>query len=76
VVFQEESRLRDFAPRAALIPLFSRPWSLLPMALAQFQIAFEFCRDHLALPAPASLVSHSAFVLAMAKYRLDRKGLE
>ena len=52
VVFREESPLRDFVPRAALIPLFSPPWSLLPMELAQFQIAFQFCRDHLALSAP------------------------
>jgi hypothetical protein len=70
-----ESWLRDFVTAPELIPLFSRPWSLLPMELAQFQIAFEFCRDHLALPAPA-FVSHSAFVLLMVKYRLGRKGLE
>ena len=75
VVFPEESRLRDFGSRAALIPLFPRPWSLLPMELAQFQIAFEFCCDYLALSAPAFL-SYLAFVLAMVKYRLDRKGLE
>jgi hypothetical protein len=66
VVFPEESRLRDFVTRSALIPLFSRPWSLLQ---------FQSCRDHLALPAPA-FVSYSAFVLLMVKYRLGHKGSE
>jgi hypothetical protein len=75
VVFPEEAWLGDFVTRPALIPSFSRPWSLLPMELAQFQIAFQFCRDHLALPAPA-FVSYSVFVLLMVKYRLGRKGLE
>ena len=75
MVFPEESRLRDFVPRAALIPLFSPPWSLLRLEVAQFQIAFQFCRDYLALSAPPFL-SYSAVVLWMAKYRLDRKGLE
>jgi hypothetical protein len=45
------------------------------MELAQFQIAFQSCRDHLALPAPA-FVSHPAFVLSMVKYRFGHKGLE
>jgi hypothetical protein len=69
-----ESWLRDFETAPELILLFSRPWSLLPMELAQFQIAFQFCRDHLALPAPA-FVSYSALVLSTVKYRLGRKGL-
>ena len=69
------SWLRDFVTAPELIPLFFRPLSLLPMELAQFQIAFRFCRDHLALPVPA-FVSYSAFVLAMVKYPLGRKGLE
>jgi len=75
VVVPMESRLRDFVTDLALVPLFSRPRSFLPMERAQFQIAFPFCRDRLALPAPA-FVSHSAFVLSMVKYRLGRKGLE
>jgi len=75
VVVQEESWLRDFVTAPELIPLFSRLWSLLQLELAQFQIAFQFCRDHLALPAPA-FVSYSAFVLAMVTYPLGRKGLE
>ena len=75
VVVPKESWLRDFVTAPALIPLFSRPWSLLQLELAQFQIAFRFCRDHLALPAPV-FVSYSAFVLAMVKYPLGRKGLE
>ena len=75
VVFPEEAWLGDFVTRPALIPSFSRPWSLLQLELAQFQIAFQFCRDHLALPAPA-FVSHSVFVLLMVKYRLGRKGSE
>ena len=75
VVVPKESWLRDFVTAPALIPLFSRPRSLLQLELAQFQIAFRFCRDHLALPAPV-FVSYSAFVLAMVKYPLGRKGLE
>ena len=49
--------------------------TFLPMERAQFQIAFPFCRDRLALPAPA-FVSHSAFALSMVNYRLGRKRLE
>jgi hypothetical protein len=75
VVVPEESWLRDFVTAPELIPLFSRPWSLLQLELVQFQIAFRFCRDHLALPAPA-FVSYSAFVLLMVNYRLGRKGSE
>ena len=68
VVFPAESRLRDFVTRP-VIPLFSHPWSLLQLELAQFQ----FCRDYLA---SAAFVSHSAFVLLMVNYRLGRKGSE
>ena len=75
MVVPVESRLRDFVTAPALFSLFSRPWLLLPMELAQFQIAFEFCRDHLALSAPAFL-SYSAFVLLTVKHRHGRKGLE
>jgi len=70
-----ESRLRDFVTDLALIPLFSRPWSFLPMERARFQVAFPFCRDRLPLPAPA-FVSHSAFALSTVNYRLGRKRLE
>jgi hypothetical protein len=79
VVFPEESRLRDFVTRPALIPLFSHPCSLLPMELAQFQIAFRFrCARRRCgyLASAAAFVSHSAFVLLMVKYRLGRKGSE
>ena len=75
MVVPEESWLRDFVTAPALIPLFSRQWSLLPLELSQFQIAFQFCHDHLALPAPAFL-SYPAFVLLTVKHRLlGRKGL-
>jgi hypothetical protein len=73
LVVAVESWLRDFVTVPALISLFSRPWSLLPMELAQFQIAFQFCRDHLALAASAFL-SLSTFVLLTVKPRLGRKG--
>jgi hypothetical protein len=75
MVVLEESWLRDFVTAPELIPLFSLPWSLLRLELAQSQIVFRFCRDYLALPAPA-FVSYSAFVLAMVTYPLGRKGLE
>jgi hypothetical protein len=74
LVVAVESWLRDFVTVPALISLFSRPWSLPPMELAQFQIAFQFCRDHLALAAPAFL-SYSAIVLLTVRHPLVRKGL-
>jgi hypothetical protein len=67
--------LRDFATAPGLIPLFSRPCSLLPMELAQFwahfQIAFRFRCDYFEELASPAFVSHSAFV-----HRLARKGSE
>jgi len=74
VVVLVESWLRDFVTAHALIPLFSLPWSLLQMELAQFQIAFRFRCDYLA--SAAAFVSHSAFVLLMVKYRLGRESSE
>jgi len=74
VVVPVESWLRDFVIVPELIPLFSRQWLFLRLELAQFQIAFQFCRDHLGLPAPAFL-SYPAFVLLKVKHRLlGRKG--
>ena len=63
------SRLRDLL--ATLIPLFSHPWPLLQLEVAQFQIAFLFRSDYLAELASPAFVSHSAFV-----HRLARKGSE
>src|SRR4029434_211879 len=74
LVVPVEAWLRDFVTALELIALFSRQWSLLQLELAQFQIAFQFCRDHLALPAPAFL-SYPAFVLLTVKHRLlGRRG--
>jgi len=70
-----DSWFRDFVSAPELIPLFSRPWPLLQLELAQFwahfQIAFRFRCDYLAELASPAFVSHSAFV-----HRLARKGLE
>ena len=75
VVVPVDSCLRDSVTAHALIPLFSRPWPLLQLELAQFwahfQIAFLFRRDYLAELASPAFVSHSAFV-----QRLARKGSE
>jgi len=75
VVVPVEAWLRDFVTVPELIPLFSRQWFLLQLELAQFRSAFQFCRDHLALPAPAFYL-YSAFVLLTVKHRsLGHKGL-
>jgi hypothetical protein len=75
VVVPVDSWLRDFVTAPELIPLFSRPWPLLQLELAQFwahfQIAFRFRCDYLAELALPAFVSYSAFV-----QRLARKGSE
>ena len=75
IVVQVDWCLRDFATAHEWTPLFSRPWPLLQLELAQFwahfQIAFLFRRDYLAELASPAFVSHSAFV-----QRLARKGSE
>jgi hypothetical protein len=74
-VVPAEAWLRDFVTAPDLIALFSRQWSFLQMEFAQFQIAFQFWRDHLELPDLAFL-SYPAFVLLTVKRRLlGRKGL-
>lgn len=88
LVVPVDSWLRDFVTSPVLIPLFSRPYLLLLMELAQvsatFQIVYRVrcaryryapcCCDYLA--SAAAFVSHSAFVLLMVKSRLDCKGME
>ena len=75
VVGPVDSWLRDFVTAPELIPLFSRPWPLLQLELAQFwahfQIAFRFRCDYLAELVLPAFVSYSAFV-----QRLARKGSE
>jgi hypothetical protein len=75
VVVPVDSWLRDFVTAPELIPLFSRPWPLLQLELAQFwahfQIAFRFRCDYLAELALPAFVSYSVFV-----QRLARKGSE
>ena len=75
IVVQVDWCLRDFATAHEWTPLFSRPWPLLQLELAQFwahfRIAFRFRCDYFAELASPAFVSYSAFV-----QRLARKGSE